>query len=243
MNAPLQFAELTATRLPRALLIEDRPLDRKILRDALAHGGFEVVETVDGLSGLRAVYACRPDIVVLDVLMPVMDGWTVCERVRELSDVPIIMLTSLNAEEEMIHGLEIGADDFVTKPVSPRHLLARIRTVLRRAHAPEAAAAAGALTYDDGVLAIDVAKHCVVRAGEPIDLTPTEFRLLVALARAAGRVQPYRMLLSDVWGPEYLDDIDFLRVYVRRLRKKIELDPDRPRWIMTERGFGYRFGT
>jgi DNA-binding response OmpR family regulator len=247
VNARLHVAERPAVAactlpypdMPRALLIDDHPLDRKILRDALAHVGFAVEEAADGASGLRLLYASRPDIVVLDVLMPVMDGWAVCERVRELSDVPIIMLTSLDREEEMIRGLELGADDFVSKPVSPRHLVARVRALLRRARAADSTTRE--LFYDDGTLTVNVAAHRVARSGEPIALTPTEFRLLVALVEAPGRVHPYAALLSSVWGPEYVDDVDFLRVYVRRLRKKLEPDPERPRWIVTERGFGYRF--
>ena len=147
----------------RALLIDDHPLDRKILRDALAHAGFAVEEAADGASGLRLLYACRPDVVVLDVLMPAMDGWAVCQRVRELSDVPIIMLTSLDREEEMIRGLELGADDFVSKPVSPRHLVARVRALLRRAQAPDTATRE--LLYDDGTLTVNVAAHRVALVG------------------------------------------------------------------------------
>jgi two-component system KDP operon response regulator KdpE len=224
--------------MARVLLIDDNPLDRKIARDALAHEGFEVEEAPDGAAGLRALYAFRPDLVVLDVLMPNMDGWTVCRRVRELSEVPILMLTSLNREDEMVRGLDLGADDFVAKPISPRHLTARVRAALRRARpSPERRE----FLYDDGTLRIDVARHLVRRGDTPIDLTPTEFRLLEALARAPDRVLTYSELLAAAWGPEYVDDLEFLRGYVWRLRKKIEVDPARPRWILTERGFGYRF--
>lgn len=176
---------------------------------------------------------------LLDVLMPEMDGWTVCERIRELCEVPIILLTSLNREEEMVRGLNLGADDFVSKPISPSHLTARVQAVLRRVQVPHATDKD--VTYDDGTLAIDATRHEVRLAGEPVELTPTEFRLLVALARRPGQVQTFEALLTSVWGSEYADDIDFLRVYVWRLRKKIEADSERPRWILTERGFGYRF--
>lgn len=225
--------------MTRVLVIDDNALDRKIARDALAHAGFEVEEAADGLAGLRTLYARRPDLVILDVLMPGLDGWAVCRRVRELSDVPVLMLTSLDREEEMIRGLDLGADDFVPKPVSPGHLVARVRAILRRSAAPSPAG--GALLYDDGVVLIDVAAHLVQVGSTAIDLTPTEFRLLVALAEAPDRVHTYAALLAAVWGPEYVDDIDFLRVYIWRLRKKLEGDPDRPRRIQTERGFGYRF--
>jgi two-component system KDP operon response regulator KdpE len=171
--------------------------------------------------------------------MPQMDGWTVCERMREICDVPVIMLTSLNREEEMTRGLDLGADDFVSKPISPAHLIARVRAVLRRSQAP--VTATRKMAYDDGTLLIDAAKHEVRLRGEVVDLTPTEFRLLVALAAQPGQVQTSQALLISVWGPEYADDLDFLRVYVWRLRKKLELDSEKPRWILTERGFGYRF--
>jgi DNA-binding response OmpR family regulator len=221
------------------LLIDDNALDRKIARDALSHAGFRVEEAADGASGLRSLYAARPDLVVLDVMMPAMDGWTTCQRIRELSEVPVIMLTSLDREEEMVRGLELGADDFVSKPISPAHLVARVRAVLRRAG--ESSPAPGDLLYRDEALSIDVSDHRVTRDGEAIDLTPTEFRLLVALAAEPNRVHSHSALLASVWGPEYVDDIDFLRVYMWRLRKKIEADPAAPHWLLTERGFGYRF--
>ncbi len=229
----------TGGPMTRVLVIDDHALDRKIACDALTHEGFEVEAAADGAAGLRALYAFQPDIVVLDVLMPVLDGWTVCQRVRELSSVPIIMLTSLNRDEEMVRGLDLGADDFVAKPISPGHLVARVRALLRRSQAPPHAQAA--LLYNDGILSINVPEHWVRICDTSIDLTPTEFRLLVALAQAPNRVHTYAALLTQVWGPEYIDDVDFLRVYIWRLRKKLEADPERPRWILTERGFGYRF--
>lgn len=222
------------------LLVDDNELDRKIARDTLQHAGFEVREAADGAAGMRALYECHPDVVVLDVLMPAMDGWTVCQRVRELSSVPIIMLTSLDREEEMVRGLDLGADDFVAKPISPAHLAARVRAILRRA-GEQAPASSPGVVYHDDALSIDVATHTVLLEGEPVELTPTEFRLLVALAESAGRVQSTAHLLLEIWGPEYVDDVDFLRVYVWRLRKKLEHGSRLHRWIHTERGFGYRF--
>jgi two-component system KDP operon response regulator KdpE len=222
----------------RILVIDDNGRDRRLLRDVLESEQFAVEEAADGAEGLRVLFASRPDIVLLDVMMPNMDGWVVCERIREITDVPIIMLTSLNREEEVVKGLELGADDFVSKPVSPRQLIARVRAVMRRMRAP--ATMEGAFTYDDGSLFIDVAQHQVRLGGEPVELSPTEFRLLVALAEAPGRVHPYSALLDRVWGSEYVDDVDFLRVYIWRLRKKLEKNPDKPTRIQTERGFGYR---
>ena len=224
--------------MTRLLVIDDSDLDRKIVRDVLSHAGFTVDEAADGPSGLRQLYECRPDLVLLDVMMPVMDGWSVCARIREICDTPLIMLTSLNREEEMARGLDLGADDFVSKPIGSQHLLARVRAVLRRAQTPVRRTE---LVYDDGVLCIDASRHEVTLSGQPVELTPTEFRLLLALAGAPDRVHSYSELLQGVWGPEYTDDIDFLRVYIWRLRKKLEATADKPRWLSTERGFGYRF--
>ena len=220
------------------LLIDDNDLDRKIATDVLTHAGFTVEQAADGRAGLRQLYACRPDIIVLDVMMPSLDGWAVCERIREVCDTPIIMLTSLNREEDMVRGLDLGADDFVSKPVSPGHLLARVRALSRRTGR---AGAENAFAYDDGTLSIDASNHQVRLNSRPVELTPTEFRLLLTLARAPDRVHTYSELLAGIWGPEYVDDLDFLRVYVWRLRKKLLADNDNPRWIVTERGFGYRF--
>lgn len=225
--------------MTRVLVIDDSTADRRLLHDALEAEGFEVEEAEDGQDGLRKLFAARPDVIVLDVLMPNMDGWTVCERVREFTDTPIIMLTSLDREEEIVKGLELGADDFVSKPVSPRQLIARLKSVVRRTHThPEDKSD---FRYDDGVLVIDTAQHQVLLNGRPVELSPTEFRLLVSLAEAPGRVHDYAWLLTAVWGDEYVNDIDFLRVYIWRLRKKLEEDPEHPSRIVTERGFGYRF--
>ena len=224
--------------MEQILIVDDNRTDRKLLRDALESEGYSVEEAADGTEGLKTLFARRPDVVVLDVLMPNMDGWTVCQRIRDVTDVPIIMLTSLNRDEEVVRGLELGADDFVSKPVSPKQLIARVRAVLRRARAPEPADEE--FVYDDGSLLIDVAQHQVRLEGDALEFSPIEFRLLVALAEAPGRVHTYAGLLARVWGSEYVDEIDFLRVYVWRLRKKLEKDPDKPARILTERGFGYR---
>lgn len=224
--------------MERILVIDDNSRDRRLLRDALEHEGYAVEEAADGVEGLKALYASRPDVVILDILMPGMDGWAVCQRIREITDLPVIMLTSLDRDEEVVKGLELGADDFVSKPVSPRQLVARVRAVLRRSRAP--ATAKETFVYDDGSLLVDVAQHRVWLEGEPVELSPTEFRLLVALAQSPGSVHRYAALLRQVWGSEYVDDVDFLRVYIWRLRKKLERNPDKPTRILTERGFGYR---
>jgi DNA-binding response OmpR family regulator len=180
------------------LLIGDNDLDRKIMRDLLAHHGYQVEEARDGAAGLRRLYDVRPDLIILDVMMPVMDGWTTCARIREACDTPVIMLTSLNCEEEMACGLDLGADDFVSKPISAPHLLARVRAVLRRGGGQHPQQD---LLYDDGKLRIDTAKHEVTLDGVPVDLTPTEFRLLVSLVEAPNRVRSYADLLQSVSGP------------------------------------------
>jgi DNA-binding response OmpR family regulator len=221
------------------LLIDDNALDRKIAVDVLEHAGFQVSQASNGRDGLKLLYECRPGVIVLDVMMPDMTGWQVCERIRELCDTPILMLTSLDRDEDMVRGLELGGDDFVSKPVSPNVLLARIRAILRRSRGAHVESAGFA--YDDGVLCIDAEGHEVRLDGQVIDLTPTEFRLLLTLARSPSRVHPYAELLSEIWGAEYVDDIDFLRVYVWRLRKKLESGADGQGWISNERGFGYRF--
>jgi two-component system KDP operon response regulator KdpE len=224
------------------LLIDDEALHRKLVTDTLVHAGHEVLGADSGPAGLQLLGQQPPDLVLLDVLMPRMDGWKVCEEIRKVSDVPLIMLTALNSEAEISRGLEIGADDFITKPISPRHLAARVAALLRRAETAEPVAAKAGLWFDDGRLTIDEDAHRVTVDGAKVDLTPTEFRLLVALASSPGRARTYADLLGTVWGPEYIDDIDFLRVYVWRLRKKLESGIEHDGWIENERGFGYRFG-
>lgn len=225
--------------MARVLVIDDNRVDRKIAVDSLRSVGYEVEEAADGAAGLRGLYDHRPQLVVLDVIMPAMDGWTVCARIRELSVVPIILLTSLNREDDMIRGLDLGADDFVSKPISPRHLIARTRAVLRRA--ATAPPLRDGVVYDDGTLRIDSSRHVVTLAGVPLALSPTEFRLLHHLAAQPGHLHTHEALLRSVWGTEYLNDLDFLRVYIWRLRKKLADELEKPRWIATERGIGYRF--
>jgi DNA-binding response OmpR family regulator len=225
----------------RVLLVDDTELDRQVFAEFLTAEGYEVDTAADGLEALKRVWEQRPDIVVLDVMMPGMDGWTTCARLREVTDVPILMLTALNDEDEIVRGLELGADDFVSKPASPRQVLARISAVLRRTVAHHETASAQPFVYRDADLSIDTLHHEVIANGSLLELSPIEFRLLVALAEAPRRVHTYASLLQTVWGQEYSDEIDFLRVYVSRLRRKLEVDPEQPKRIVTERGFGYRF--
>jgi two-component system KDP operon response regulator KdpE len=180
-----------------------------------------------------------PDLVLLDVMMPEMDGFETLERLREISTVPVIMLTVKGDEEDRIRGLELGADDYVTKPFSPRELSSRIRAVLRRAEMPTPVAKT-AVRIDDR-LSVDFRQREVIVDGEHIRLRPTEYRLLYHLVNNAGWVMTHEMLLSKVWGYEYRDETGLLRLYITYLRKKIESDPSDPHYIITERGVGYRF--
>ena len=181
----------------------------------------------------------QPDLVLLDISMPGMDGYETLRQIREFSDVPVIMLTARDSVLDKVKGLELGADDYVTKPFDHLELLARVKAVLRRLDMPQPASRAPSFVSDE--LAVDFASRQVRLRGEPVPLTNIEYKLLYHLVRNAGRVLPHETLLAKVWGREYVDEIDYLRVYVRRLRRKLEDDPDRPRHILTERGVGYRF--
>ena len=221
------------------LIVDDEPRMVRFVRMNLELEGYRVVEASNGLEALEKVRDELPDLVVLDVMMPEMDGFETLERLREISTVPVIMLTVKGEEEDRIRGLELGADDYVTKPFSPRELASRIRAVLRRAEMPSPVAKT-TLRIDDR-LEIDFRQREVIVKGERIRLRPTEYRLLYHLVNNAGWVMTHEMLLSKVWGYEYRDEAGLLRLYITYLRKKIEPDPANPRYIITERGVGYRF--
>ena len=201
--------------------------------------GADVVTAADGEAGLEAFFEHAPDVVLLDVGLPRLDGFEVLRRIREVSDTPVLMLTARGEELDKVRGLEIGADDYVTKPFSPLELLARIKAVLRRADLPPPVRAMPSFVAGD--LAVNFDSREVTKRGEPIALTALEYRLLYHLVRNAGHVLPREALLARVWGDEYRDQSDYLKVYISRLRSKLEDDPDRPRYIVTERGLGYRF--
>ena len=188
---------------------------------------------------MAAVRDAEPDLVLLDVLMPDLDGIEVCRRIRESSDVPIIMLTGLGREPERIQGLEAGADDYVTKPFSPNELVARVRAVLRRVHRDDRSRPGGPI--DDGWLHVDFERRHVSRGGEPVRLSRTELRLLMVLVQNAGRVLPHEEILGQVWGEEYGASHEQLRTYVKYLRRKIEPEPEQPRYLLTQAGVGYLF--
>jgi two-component system KDP operon response regulator KdpE len=214
----------------------------KFIRLNLDLEGYRVSEASNGLEALDKVRRELPDLVLLDVMMPEMDGFEALERIREISNVPVIMLTVKAEEEDKVRGLELGADDYVTKPFSPRELSSRIKAVLRRTEMPSPVEKTILKIDDDGFgLSIDFNRREVIVRGERIKLRPTEYRLLYHLVNNAGWVMTHEMLLSKVWGYAYRDDTHLLRVYITYLRQKIEPDPSNPKYIFTERGIGYRF--
>jgi two-component system KDP operon response regulator KdpE len=223
----------------KVLIVDDEPDVRALVRSALSYARQDLtaVEAADGDEALAMIHSERPDLVVLDLALPKRDGFAVLEQVREKSDLPIIVLTARGLEEEKIKGLQLGADDYLTKPFSPRELVARIESVLRRS-APRAPRSGTVNTHD---LAIDLTARRVLRAGKDIHFTPTEFNLLAELATHPGEALTHDVLLTRVWGPEYRYETQYLKVYVGRLRDKIELAPEEPTLIQTVRGVGYRF--
>jgi two-component system KDP operon response regulator KdpE len=219
------------------LLIDDDKTLLELLSGHLETVGYHSLAANDGLSGLRLAAESQPDLVVLDVMMPRMDGWEACRRLREKSNVPIIMLTAKGEEIDKLRGFRLGVDDYVTKPLSFAELTARVGAVLARAtHTPGATHRA-----ISGDLTIDFDQHRVSVAGRVIDLTPTEYHLLETLAGHPQRTVPTEQLLAEVWGPEYVGEVEQVKHYIWALRRKIEADPGDPQHIITERGFGYRF--
>jgi two-component system KDP operon response regulator KdpE len=201
--------------------------------------GITLITATDGESALTRFFDESPDVVLLDVGLPLLDGFEVLRRIRQVADTPVLMLTARGEELDKVRGLEIGADDYVTKPFSPLELLARIKAVLRRSDLPPPVRAAPSFQADD--LTVNFESQEVRRGEQPIALSATEYRLLYQLVRNAGHVVPRETLLARVWGDEYRDQTDYLKVYISRLRAKLEDDPERPRFILTERGLGYRF--
>ena len=224
---------------PRILVVDDDQNILRLLQYGLQNEGFTVICAASGQEGLKKLYEYQPDLVILDIMMPGMDGWTVCQRIREVSDVPTIMVTAKDRDDDIVRGLELGADDYVVKPVRIPVLVARVRACLRRAEA--AKKDNRQITYNDDYLTVDLPTRRVTVDQEVVKLTPTEFSLLARLLQSMGRVVTYKQLLQDVWGWEYTDDIDYLRIYVWHLRQKIEKVSKNPRYILTEHGVGYRF--
>jgi two-component system KDP operon response regulator KdpE len=221
------------------LVVDDEPRMIRFIRMNLELEGHQVIEASNGAEALEQVRQHLPDLVIMDVMMPKMDGFEALHLLREISTVPVILLTVKSDEEDRIRGLELGADDYITKPFSPRELASRVNAVLRRASWPTLTPRT-ILKIDDR-LSVDFNRHQVIVDGERIDLLPTEYRLLSHLIQNAGWVLPHDSLLAKVWGYEYRDETHYLRLYINYLRKKIEEDLNNPKYILTERGVGYRF--
>ena len=223
----------------KILVIDDETDIVQLLDTLLLQEGATVATAQDGRQGLRQFYQVQPDLVISDIMMPVSDGWHVCQTIREISDVPIILLTALDHEDDVVRGLESGAVDYVTKPFSPRVLLARVSAALRQSDL--AGGGKGPTTYADGYLYIDLPKRQIRVADKEVQLTMTEFKLLSYLIRHAGQTLTFDMILQEVWGWEYRDSTEYVHVYISALRRKIERNSRRPEYIITERGVGYRF--
>lgn len=221
------------------LIADDEARMRRFMKMNLDLEGYRVVEAGNGLEAIDRVREDLPDLVLLDVMMPELDGFEALRIIRETSTVPVIMLTVRDDEADKVKGLELGADDYVTKPFSPRELASRIKAVLRRTEME--APSDSALVVVDDYLQIDLNRRQVFVGGKEVKLRPTEYRLLYHLIKNAGHVLTHEMILSKVWGYEYRDESQYVRLYITYLRQKIEPDPGNPRYILTERGLGYRF--
>ena len=223
----------------RILVVDDEERMVRFIRLNLEHDGFQVSEAYNGTQAIERLRDLLPDLVLLDVMLPDIDGFEVLQLIREVNDVPVIMLTAKGEEDDRVRGLELGADDYVTKPFSPRELVSRVRAVLRRTEAVRGATH-GPIVVDDR-LKIDIDRREVWVEGELVKLRPTEYRLLYHLVLNAGWVLTHDQLLAKVWGYEYRDEPHYVRLYVNYLRQKLEADPSNPIYILTERGVGYRF--
>lgn len=223
----------------KILVVDDDRTLTELMSYILKAEGFEPVIAADGVQGIARFVEAQPDLVVLDLTMPGLSGFDVCQRLRAITTVtPIIMLTAEASEEEMVRGLELGADDYVVKPFLPRAFIARVRANLRRS---AGSSAGDVFDYSDGYLTVELEAHRVTVNGAEAKLTPTEFKLMAALVRNRGRVLTFRQLLEDVWGFPYIDEVDYLRVYIWHLRRKLEPDPKNPIYFLNEPNFGYRF--
>jgi two-component system, OmpR family, KDP operon response regulator KdpE len=227
------------TKAKRILLAEDEVALRDFVSRNLRARGFEMLEASNGLEAMALWEREAPHLLILDIMMPRMDGLEVCRRVREHSAVPIIVLTALDAESDKVAALDLGADDYLTKPFGVEELLARVRAVLRRTQGETMPTTGGVKRFGD--LEIDLSGHIVRLLGVEVRLSPIEFSLLGQLVTHAGKVLSHRMLLQRIWGPEYGGEAEYLRVYINRLRHKLEHDPAHPHYLLTEPGVGYRF--
>ncbi len=223
----------------RILIVDDEVSILKFLRSNLEDKGYAVISASNGEEALHAIERELPDLIVLDVMMPKMDGFEVCRRLREWSHIPIIMLSARGDEKDKVKCLDLGADDYIVKPFGASELMARVSAVLRRTKTADMSPVRSSIASGD--LTINFAKRQITRAGAEVKLTPTEYALLQELAVNSGKVLTHTHLLNKVWGPEYRDEREYLHVFVRRLRSKLEPDPDKPTYILTISGVGYQF--
>ena len=223
------------------LIVDDEARMRRFMQMNLDLEGYRVIEASNGLEAIDRVREDLPDLVLLDVMMPEMDGFEALSIIRETSTVPVIMLTVRDDEDDKVKGLSLGADDYVTKPFSPRELASRIQAVLRRIEMDSPAPSGKSLITVDDYLQIDFSRRVVIVNGKEVKLRPTEYRLLYHLVNNAGRTLTHEMILSKVWGYEYRDESQYVRLYITYLRQKIEPDASNPKYILTERGVGYSF--
>lgn len=223
----------------KILVVDDEERMLRFIRLNLEHDGFQVIEATKGREALDKMRTRMPDMILLDVMLPDLDGFEVLRMVREISSIPIIMLTAKGEEDDRVKGLELGADDYVTKPFSPRELVSRVKAVLRRVESK--AGEEGEVIQVDDWLKIDFNRREIWVEGKLVKLRPTEYRLLYHLVQNAGWVLSYDQILSRVWGYEYRDEPHYVRLYINYLRQKLEKDPSNPKYILTERGVGYRF--
>ena len=223
----------------RILVVDDEERMVRFIRMNLEHDGFQVSEAFNGKQAIQKIRDVTPDLILLDVMMPDLDGFEVLETVREVSNVPVIMLTAKGEEDDRVRGLELGADDYVTKPFSTRELVSRVKAVLRRTEG--ASGSMHGLIEVDERLKIDFDRREIWLEGKLVKLRPTEYRMLYHLVQNAGLVVTHDQLLTKVWGYEYRDEPHYVRLYINYLRQKLEADPANPKYILTERGVGYRF--
>ncbi len=229
---------MSAKRLTVLVAEDERPL-RDFVRRNLEVRGYHVLAAGNGLEAMALFNSETVDLVVVDLMMPHMDGLEVIRRIRQVSQVPVVVLSAMDEEADKVRALNMGADDYLTKPFGVDELLARIQAVIRRSRWSAQPAGSGQLAYGD--LVVDLERHKAIFRGQALDLTPTEYELLTYLMANAGKVLSHKAILRQVWGPEYGQEAEYLRVYIGRLRSKIEDDPASPRYIVTERGVGYCF--
>jgi len=237
-DRPAAFEPAAAAPGPIVVLIEDEAQIRRFLRAALVGSGFRLFEAATGESGVVETATRQPEIVILDLGLPDIDGLEVIRRIREWSGIPIIVLSARGQERDKIAALDAGADDYVSKPFNVGELLARMRVALR--HAARRGVDGGEASFEVGDLHVDFMKRQVQVGGQPVHLTPIEYRLLTTMVKHAGKVLTHKQLLAEVWGPNQTEQAHYLRVYAAQLRRKLEADPARPRYLLTEPGVGYR---